>query len=123
MMDKIVMKNMQFHGTHGVFEEEKVHGQIFIVNVVMHLNLSEACKSDQVEDTVSYAEVFEHVRFIMEEMCFDLVERVAEEISDRILKNFKNINEVKVCVEKPQAPVKGVFESFGVEICRKRQPI
>nr|XP_029118736.1 dihydroneopterin aldolase 2 isoform X2 [Elaeis guineensis] len=47
-----------FHGFHGVKPEEKKLGQKFVVDVDAWLDLSEAGKSDNLSDTVSYTEIY-----------------------------------------------------------------
>jgi dihydroneopterin aldolase len=56
-MDRIIMKNMAFHGNHGVLQEEKVLGQKFFVDCILSLDLSKAGKNDDLNETVSYSEV------------------------------------------------------------------
>ncbi len=119
-MDKILMKKMVFFGYHGVFEEEKKQGQEFVVDMELMLDLSQAGKTDNVEDTVSYADVYQLVKEIVEGPSFNLIEKLADEIVGKVLESFHLIDEVQVKVRKPGAPVKGKFEYFGVKICRKR---
>jgi dihydroneopterin aldolase len=119
-MDKILMKKMVFYGYHGVFEDEKNQGQEFIVDMELMLDLSQAGKTDRVEDTVSYADVYQLVKMIVEGPSYNLIERLADELAGRVLENFNLIGEVQIKVRKPGAPVDGEFEYFGVEICRKR---
>jgi len=119
-MDKILMNNMIFYGFHGVLPEEKKVKQKFIINIELYLNLEKACKSDDVIDTVSYADVFSDVKVIVEDNKFDLIEHLAYEISKKILKNHDKVMEVMVQVLKPNAPVDGKFDNFGVEIWRKK---
>lgn len=122
-MDKIIMRQMVFKGYHGVFEEEKKSGQPFVVDVELGVDLRPAGVSDDVADTVSYAEAHELVKAIVEGPSVDLVEHLAERIATVLLDTFTRVAAVTVRVMKPEAPVDGEFESFGVEICRRRGPI
>ncbi|MCD6435154.1 MAG: dihydroneopterin aldolase [Clostridiales bacterium] len=119
-MDKILMNDMIFYAYHGVLKEEKTLGQRFIVTIELILPLRKAGESDNVIDTVSYADVYEDVKKIMNENKFNLIEKLVEEISSVILAKYLLVSEIKVKVLKPDAPVNGVYHSFGVEICRKR---
>ena len=38
-MDRIVLEGLEFHGYHGVFEEERTFGARFVVDMEMHLEL------------------------------------------------------------------------------------
>ncbi|WP_430883665.1 dihydroneopterin aldolase [Fusibacter sp. JL216-2] len=119
-MDKILMKNMSFYGYHGVMAEEKVLGQKFFIDVVLEVNLKSAGVTDSVENTVSYADVFQVVKDHAEVKRYHLLEALAENIASNVLENFHLVKAVEVEVRKPEAPVHGVFDHFGVHIRRER---
>lgn len=119
-MDKIMMKNLAFYGYHGVMEEEKTLGQKFFIDIEMYSQLSKAGKSDEVEDTIHYGEVYEVIKTIVEECRFKLIEALAENIAETVINKFSKVQEIKVTVRKPEAPVPGIFDYVGVEIRRTR---
>lgn len=47
----------QLFGRHGVLEEERTLGQVFEVDCTLHAELSRACCTDNVADTINYAQV------------------------------------------------------------------
>ena len=112
------MKGMVFHGYTGVMPEEKILGQRFVIDVTMELRNSEASYSDSLEDSVSYADVFELIRGIMSNRHFNLIERLAGFIADAIIKQWQLICSVEVCVSKPQAPIDGSFDTM--QVCVRR---
>lgn len=119
-MDKIILKDMIFFGYHGVLEEENRLGQRFIISAELYTDLKKAGVSDNVEDTVSYAEVYDVIKQQVEEKRYKLLEALAENLAAGILNGFARVNEVVITVKKPEAPVRGIFEYCGVEIRRKR---
>ena len=119
-MDKILMNDMIFYAYHGVLEEEKKLGQKFIISIELMLELKTAGLSDDVSDTVSYADVYEDVKKIICGDKFNLIEKLAEEISSVVLTKYSLVREIKIKVLKPEAPVNGIYDSFGVETCRNR---
>jgi len=119
-MDKIIMKNLSFYGYHGVLPEEAKIGQKFFADVVLYLDLGKAGREDQLDATVNYAKAYDIVRESMETKRFKLIEALAEDISQAILRQFPLVEMVDVMIRKPGAPVKGVFDYFGVEISRER---
>jgi dihydroneopterin aldolase len=119
-MDKIILKNMAFFGYHGVLDEEKALGQKFYVDLELFLDLKKAGMTDNLEETVSYAEVYQLVKELITETRFNLIEALAENIAAQILLNFEKIQEVTVIIRKPEAPVPGIFDYFSIEIRRKR---
>ncbi len=119
-IDKIIMKDMQFYGKHGVMEEEAVLGQPFSVTVILHLPLEQAGKSDNLDMTVNYGLVYADVKFLVEECRYRLIEALAEAIAERILATYSIVQSVTVEVQKPKAPISGIFSHMAVEITRKR---
>lgn len=116
-LDKIILKDMQFFGYHGVLPEETTLGQEFFVDMELYLDLNAAGKSDNRDDTVNYAEVFRLVREIVEGPPRNLIEAVAESIATAVLECFP-VCQVRVTVKKPSAPVPGHFAYMAVEITR-----
>ena len=107
-MDKIIGRGLRFFGCHGVLEEEKVTPQPFEVDFELHLDLSAAGQRDDLSLTVSYAEVFHTVQKIVEEEALPAYRSSGRTVSPRTIKKFP-VQEVKITVYKPQAPVEGNF--------------
>lgn len=119
-MDKIILKNIKLYGYHGVLPKEREEGQKFKIDIELFLDLKKAGESDNLEDTVDYAQVYDIVKRINENNKFRLIEKFANVISQEIMSTYKEIQEVSVCVKKPSAPIKGKFKWMGVEIKRSR---
>ncbi len=119
-MDKIILEGMEFYGYHGTRPEEKTLGQRFIVDVELFLDLRQAGKTDNLDCTVNYAQVFELVQSIICGRSRQLIESVAEAIAGALLAQFP-VDEVLVRVKKPQAPLPGRFAWAAVEIVRKKE--
>ncbi|MDD4169061.1 MAG: dihydroneopterin aldolase [Desulfotomaculaceae bacterium] len=119
-MDKIVLAGMEFYGYHGVLSQEQSLGQRFAVDIELSLELDQAGNSDNPEDTVDYASIFDMVRAVIEGRPRRLLESVAEDIADSVLKSFP-VKEVLVRVKKPHAPLPGKFDWMAVEINRRNE--
>ncbi len=119
-MDKIIMKNLGFYGYHGVLEEEKKLGQKFFVDVKLYIDLKKAGQSDDLSYTVNYAEVYEIIKKMFKEEKINLIESVAENICSKILTAYPIVQEIKLTLKKPEAPVEGIYDYFAVELRRKR---
>ncbi|KPU27058.1 dienelactone hydrolase [Caloranaerobacter sp. TR13] len=120
-MDKIILKGLSFYAYHGALKEENVIGQKFIIDLEVFCDLKRAGKTDDLAQSVNYAKIYELVKAICENNTFKLIEALAENIAIGILNEFKNVKEIVVTVKKPQAPVNGIFDYFGVEIRRARK--
>lgn len=119
-MDKILFNGMEFYGYHGVFPEENHLGQRFYVDVEIAMDLSVAGTSDQLEDTVNYADLYKQVQQVMEMERYQLIETAAEQCAKGILAQFPLVQEVFIRLIKPDPPIPGHYRSVGVEILRKR---
>ncbi len=119
-MDKILLNEMEFYGYHGVFQEENKLGQRFRVTVELHLDLRKSGQSDELEDSVNYAEIYSIAKSVVEGDAMNLVEAVAEKISSEILETFKVVESCKITLIKPDPPIPGHYQSVAVEINRSR---
>ena len=118
--DRIRLRGMRFYGYHGVLEAERALGQRFVVDVELALDLRPAGMSDDLALTVSYAEVFEQARDVVEGPPCRLIEAVAERVAGRILDAHDAVEQVRVRVRKPGAPIKGALDTAEVEVVRTR---
>ncbi|MGN0531564.1 MAG: dihydroneopterin aldolase [Eubacterium sp.] len=119
-MDKITIKGLKLFAYHGVNPEEKRDGQTFILDVDYYLDITKACRTDNVEDTVSYAKVVKTVKRVFTAEKYDLIERAARVVADAILQEYPVIGRVDVELKKPEAPVNADFDYMSVSISRER---
>lgn len=119
-MDKIFLNKLEFYGYHGVLHEENKLGQRFIVDLVLELDLSKAGQTDNLNETVNYAEVYEKVKGIVEGEPIKLIEKVAEQIAEMLLALFSKVHYCTVKIIKPDPPIRGHYQSVAVEIRRGR---
>lgn len=120
-MDKIYLNKMEFYGYHGVLPEETRLGQRFIVDLELELDLAKAGQTDDLNETVNYAEVYELTKEILEGRPYQLIEKVAELLATNLLASFSKINYCTVKLIKPDPPIKGHYRSVAVEIRRGRK--
>ena len=85
------------------------------------LDARTACQSDDLADTVSYADVYDCLANLMRTAADNLIEHLAERIATEILTTFARVRSVCVTVKKPDAPIDGDFDWMGVQIVRTRQ--
>ncbi|WP_276357769.1 dihydroneopterin aldolase [Cohnella caldifontis] len=119
-MDRMILRRMVFFGYHGVYPEENRLGQKFYVDLDLRLDLTRAGRTDDVDDTVNYAELHAFVKGIVEGPPVKLIEALAEKIASAILGTYTNIIEAAVAVTKPNPPFDITFDGVTVEIRRSR---
>ncbi|MBO9605936.1 MAG: dihydroneopterin aldolase [Paenibacillaceae bacterium] len=118
--DKISLSRMQFYAHHGVFPEENKLGQRYMLDLDLYLPLDQAGRSDNLEDTINYADVYARVKAIVEGRAYKLIEALAERVAEDLLQTYTSINELTVRVVKPHPPFAIFFDGVTVEIHRKR---
>ena len=122
-MDRIFLRGMRFMACHGVLPHEREVPQPFEVDVEMGLDLRAAGESDDLGDTVNYAKVYDVVSTVLTVTRKYLIEAIAEEIADDLLRDFDSLRWVRVTVHKPAAPIDGIFSDVGVTILRRRNDL
>jgi 7,8-dihydroneopterin aldolase/epimerase/oxygenase len=118
-MDIIRLNNMIFYAHHGYYQAERELGQKFEVDVELECDVSKAIKSDSLNDTINYRDIFTRVNEIFKSYKFTLLETLADKIAHDILKQFP-IHSVLIRVRKPQVPLNGFLDNVEVEIYRSR---
>jgi len=119
-MDRMLLKRMVFYGYHGVYPEENKLGQKYYVDLDMSMNLSRAAQSDDVNDTVNYAEIHAVVKKIVEGPPVKLIETLTEKIASALLGTYTSIIKATVSVTKPNPPFDITFDGVTVELRRQR---
>jgi len=119
-MDKIYIKDLTLKAHHGVLPEEKENGQPFILDITITADLEKARKSDNLSDTVNYAEMIGTISAVFMSEKNDLIEHAAERVADAILKKYKMVESVTVFLKKPEAPINADFGYVAVEITKTR---
>jgi dihydroneopterin aldolase len=117
--DTITIRGIRGTGHHGVFEHERVDGQVFVVDVELSVDTSAAASSDDLADTVDYGEVATAVHALIVGEPVDLVETLAERIALECLA-WRAVESVEVTVHKPQAPITVPFDDVELRIRRSR---
>ncbi len=104
---------MRFYAYHGVLPQERETGNVFLVNMTLEADIAAACTSDEVDDTINYAEVFDLVKTEMEQPS-KLLEHVAGRILSKLTKKYPRISHARVSVAKMHPPVGGEMEKAAI---------
>ena len=119
-MDIIHIVDLEVHAHHGVFPEENVLGQKFLVSLDLSVDTREAAATDDLTKSVDYGSVCKVVVEIMTAQTYQLIETVAERIAQGVLDRFELIQGVAVEVKKPWAPIGLPLSYVSVQIHRTR---
>ena len=114
----IELEGMEFRAHHGCLEREKVVGNDFIVDFRGDVDMAAAMESDNLEDAVNYALIYNVVAHEMAQPS-DLLEHVAGRIVHGIAARFPEFKEFSVRVSKKNPPVDGTVHWSRVTLTHK----
>ncbi|WP_187478243.1 dihydroneopterin aldolase [Amniculibacterium sp. G2-70] len=115
MTSKIIIEDKKIYAYHGILEEENKIGTYYLINLELHADLWKASESDDLNDTINYAEVNEILHQEME-INSQLLEHVAGRILRKIHEKFGNITFIKIKITKTNPPMKGEMKGVSVEL-------
>ena len=119
MTDKIRLLGLSFYGYHGVSSSEQETGRMYEVDCEVEIDLSKASISDNLKDTINYESIYNTIRESVEDKKYSLLEKLAGEISQKILDKF-SVNQVTLRIRKMNPPIAGHIRCVEVEISRQQ---
>lgn len=119
-MDTIFISELKVPTKLGVPEWERMTPQTIILDIEIGYDLTNACTSDAIDDTIDYGAVVGRIRETLTEHSFQLVEALAEHLCQLILSEFGALS-VKVKVAKPG--ILAGLGALGVSIKRLKNNI
>ncbi len=111
----LLLKGLRFHAFHGVLPQERLTGNDYEVDLTISYDFKPVVKSDDLNDTLNYAEVYEVVKEVMAQPC-QLVEHVAGRIGKSIIERWPTIFKVHVTVLKLNPPMGADCKGAGVHL-------
>lgn len=121
MADRITLTGLRVRGTHGVFDHEKRDGQDFLVDVTVWLELAQAAETDNLADTLDYGALASRVAAIVGGPSRDLIETVATETAEDLMRWDNRLHATEVTIHKPNAPIPLTFADVAVTVRRSRK--
>jgi dihydroneopterin aldolase len=98
-MGTITLQNMEFFAHHGCFDEERVTGTYFSVDIAIEADLRKPAQSDNLSDAIDYQWVYAVVKQEMQKPS-KLLENVAGRILQALHQGNKNLGSVTVSIRK-----------------------
>lgn len=114
------LEGMEFRANHGCLKRERIVGNDFLVDFIGKVDMTAASESDNLDDAVNYALIYD---VIAEEMAVpsNLLEHVAGRIVRRIQAEFPQLISFSVRVSKKRPPVDGIVQWSRITLhhCRE----
>ena len=114
----VYLKAIRFYAFHGVLPQEQLVGGEFMVSLRVAYPFEAAMESDDVTDTLNYAELYALVK---EQM--DIPSRLLEHVAGRIVKaiqmQYPQVTRIELKITKQNPPMGADCEGAGVEVIWK----
>lgn len=118
-MSQIILENIQFHAFHGVFPQENMVGNSFVVSLTLDLDLQQASQTDNLDDTINYQLIYDVVKAEMQ-IQSKLIEHVAGRILRSVMQSFPQVSKAEIRLRKMNPPLGGQLESATIVMIEQR---
>ena len=109
------MKEIRCYAYHGVAPQENLIGNEYLIDLKLKVDISKAARTDEVTDTVNYAEVHQVIKNEMA-VPSKLLEHVSGRIIQKLFDQFPYIEEIELRLSKRNPPMGADIESAGIEL-------
>lgn len=115
MKSSIYINALRLHAYHGVLPQERVVGNDYVIDMKVDYDISRAMDTDDVADTINYAQL---CQLVEEEMNIpsNLIEHVVGRIARRIIASYNGVLAVHLSITKMNPPMGADSDGAGVEI-------
>lgn len=110
----IRINGLKLFAYHGVLPQENKVGAEYTIDLRLRTDFARAAENDELEGTVSYAEVYRSVKDEMQ-IPSRLLEHVIYRIARRLFDDFSALTEVSICLYKQNPPMGADCSQVGVE--------
>lgn len=111
----IFLKEIRCYAYHGVAPQENLIGNEYVIDLKLKVDISRASRTDDVTDTVSYADVHELVKVEMN-IPSKLLEHVGGRIAEKLFEAFPAIEEIELRLSKRNPPMGADIDVAGIEL-------
>ena len=114
----IEIRGLSLYTHHGVSAAERDVGQRLVFDISFDVGDCDATVTDQVDDTIDYADVCQQVALSASERSFRTLEALCSSIADRLIDRYGALA-VSVRAAKPEPPIPLPVEEVAVEVWKE----
>jgi dihydroneopterin aldolase len=118
-MDYIDIKDIRAYGYVGFLKEEQTLGQWFSVDLRLHVELQSAAQTDDLTNTVNYAQIIDKTQKHIASSKVALIETLAANILSEILE-FDRVQVAEIALTKLAAPIPQFSGTVAVQMTRSK---
>lgn len=117
-MDSIVIEGLKVPTVIGCFDWERQITQPLLLDLTLYTDLSVAAQSDELNDTLNYAEICELATQVIQQAAPKLIEHAAQLVIDALFAQFEAISQIHITIRKPA--IIPSAQSVGIRLERMR---
>lgn len=123
MSNKILLQGIRLFAYHGVGADERVIGTYYRIDLTLTTDFRNAMKTDEISDTINYAEVYQTLYSQMQQPQ-KLLEHVAVGIIKALFQQFPTVSRIYLRLIKENPPIEAIdCKGCGVEIEMNREEL
>jgi len=118
----IEIEGMEFYAYHGHYEEERVVGNRFLLDLKIEADCDKAAQSDRIKDALNYQTAYKIIRTQMLQKSH-LLENIAKRILDALFENMNGIYKATIKVRKMNPPMGGQIKCVSLTMSREKTSV
>ena len=100
-MDAIIIEGLKVETVVGCFAWERQIQHPLMLDLIIATNLSQAAASDELQDTLNYAEICSISTQVIQHAAPKLIEHAAQLVLDALFTTFTAIESISITIRKP----------------------
>ena len=117
-MDSIIIEGLKVETVVGCFNWERQIIQPLMLDLTINTSLEKASNSDELDDTLNYAEICEISAKVIVDAAPKLIEHAAKLVLDALFSTFPSIESIMITIRKPAIIAQA--NSVGIRLERHR---
>ncbi len=117
-MDAIIIEGLKVDTVVGCFNWERQIIQPLMLDLTIHNDLTQAAQSDELEDTLNYAQICELAAQVIQQAQPKLIEHAAQLVLECLFTTFSSIESIVITIRKPAIIAQA--NAVGIRLERNR---
>ena len=117
-MDAIIIEGLKVDTVIGCFNWERQIIQPLMLDLTIHNDLNQAAQSDELDDTLNYAQICELAAQVIQQAKPKLIEHAAQLVLEKLFLVFPSIESIIITIRKPAIIAKA--NAVGIRLERNR---
>ena len=117
-MDAIIIEGLKVDTVVGCFSWERQIIQPLMLDLTIHNDLMQAAQSDELNDTLNYAQICELAAQVIQQAQPKLIEHAAQLVLECLFTTFPSIESISITIRKPAIIAQA--NAVGIRLERNR---